>query len=394
MKKPLKNNRALVGLLCFLAGLLAAFAAILLGFGGWEGFRASAKYASVIRVIETHYVADYDVDELTDAALAAVIDALDDDWSYYMDADTYAAYQDYSANQYQGIGVTISQDEETGGFLIVTVTKDGPAQTAGLEPGDIILAVDGTDVTGGTTADVRALIQADYGAKALLTVQDGEDGSVYEVSVSCEVIYTSPVTAELLDGNVGYIIISNFREGAGSQTIEAIEELIAQGAESLIFDVRSNPGGQVSEMVELLDYLLPEGDLFIRTDKNGREVIETSDADCVELPMAVIVNADSYSAAEFFAAALRDYDWATIVGEATTGKGRSQVTISLADGSAVHISKYTYLTPSRTDLYEAGGLVPDVVVGLTEEELTLYQTGWLEPEDDPQVQAAIDALAA
>ncbi|MCD7757321.1 MAG: PDZ domain-containing protein, partial [Clostridiales bacterium] len=151
MKKPLKNNRAFVGLLCFLAGLLVAFGAFFLGFGGWNGFRASAKYASVIRVIETNYVADYDVDELTDAALAAVIDALDDDWSYYMDADTYAAYQDYSANQYQGIGVTISQDEETGGFLIVTVTKDGPAQSAGLEPGDIILAVDEEDVTYGTT---------------------------------------------------------------------------------------------------------------------------------------------------------------------------------------------------------------------------------------------------
>ncbi|MCD7749578.1 MAG: S41 family peptidase, partial [Oscillospiraceae bacterium] len=229
---------------------------------------------------------------------------------------------------------------------------------------------------------------------AVLTIQDGEDGSIYDVSVSCEVIYTSPVTAELLDGNVGYIIISNFREGAGSQAIEAVEELIAQGAESLIFDVRSNPGGQVSEMVELLDYLLPEGDLFIRADKNGRENVETSDADCVELPMAVIVNADSYSAAEFFAAALRDYDWATIVGEATTGKGRSQVTIALADGSAVHISKYTYLTPSRIDLYEAGGLIPDVEIDLTEEELLLYQTGWLEPEDDPQVQAAIDALSA
>ena len=108
--------------------------------------------------------------------------------------------------------------------------------------------------------------------------------------------------------------------------------------------------------------------------------------------MAVLVNADSYSAAEFFAAALRDYDWAVVVGQPTTGKARSQVTYPLLDGSAVHLSQYSYLTPSRTDLYEAGGLTPDVEVALDEEQTALYQTGWLEPAEDAQVRAAIDAL--
>ena len=204
-----------------------------------------------------------------------------------------------------------------------------------------------------------------------------------------------PVTFELLaDGTTGYVAITNFREGAAQNAIDAVEELMSQGAERLIFDVRDDPGGQLTELIELLDYLLPEGDIFIRSDKYGNETIEVSDADCVDLPMAVLVNADSYSAAEFFAAALREFDWAIIVGEATTGKSRSQVTIRLNDGSAVHISTYRYLTPNRVDLYEAGGLTPDLEIGLSEEEYTTYVTGWLEPDDDPQVQAAAEALKA
>ena len=202
----------------------------------------------------------------------------------------------------------------------------------------------------------------------------------------------SPVEYQMLDDSVGYIAVANFRKGAGADAVAAAEELIGQGAQALVFDVRNNPGGQVSELEELLDYLLPEGDIFIRADKHGKEVVETSDADCVELPAAVIVNGDSYSAAEYFAAALREYGWAVVVGEATTGKARSQITVSLPDGSAVHISKYTYLTPQRNDLFEAGGIVPDVEQTLTEEERQQYDTGWLEPADDPQVQAAIGAL--
>ena len=376
-----------------LAGALTALLIVILGFGGFHGFARAAKFASVQRIIRSRYVGEYDADAVTDAALSSAIVSLGDEWSYYMDADSYDAYQDYSANVYQGIGVTVSVDEATGGFLVHATDRDGPADRAGVTAGDIILAVDGEDMTGKTLEELRARIQADYGQEALLTLQ-GADGGTREVSVLCEEIYSSPVRYELLDGHIGYIAISNFRQGAGQESIAAVDSLRELGADSLVFDVRNDPGGQVTEMVEILDYLLPEGDLFIRADKKGHEVVETSDEDCVEMPMAVVVNAESYSAAEFFAAALRDYDWAKIAGEPTTGKARSQVTYSLWDGSAVHLSTYSYLTPSRTDLYEAGGLVPDAEAAMPEELLLQYQTGWLEPEDDPQVQAAIALLDA
>lgn len=386
-----KKKQRLRGALCALAGALAVMAILIAGFGGFRGFARAAKFAAVMRIIRTQFVGEADLDYTTDMALAEAIASLDDNWSYYMDAAGYDAYQDYSANVYQGIGVTISQDETTGGFLVVNTTRDGPADRAGIVAGDIILSVDGIDVAGKTTENLRALIQADYGKDALVTVQ-GADGTRRDVSVTCEQIYQDPVSYEMLDGGVGYVAISNFRQGSADGAIAAVDALLEQGASALVFDVRDNPGGQVSEMVAILDRLLPEGDLFIRTDKRGHEEIEKSDATCVELPMAVVVNSESYSAAEFFAAALRDYDWAKIAGEATAGKARSQVTFSLWDGSAVHISKYSYLTPSRTDLYEAGGLTPDAEAGLSEEELVQHQTGWLEPEDDPQVQAAVGLL--
>lgn len=388
----MKSRGRLQGALCALAGALAALAVVILGFGGFRGFARAAKFAGVMRIIRTQYVGQADLDQLTDIALAGAAGSLDA-WSYYMDADSFNDYQDYSANLYQGIGVTIQQDEATGGFAIVTTNRDGPADRAGLTVGDVILAVDGVSVKGGTAEDLRALIQADYGRDALLTVLTA-DGVTREVAVSCEAIYTSPISSALLQGHIGYVAIDNFHEGAGEEAIDAVEALIDQGADCFVFDVRSNPGGLVSELVELLDYLLPEGDVFIRADRDGNENIETSDAQCLDMPMAVVVNADSYSAAEFFAAALRDYDWAKVAGEPTTGKARSQVTYSLWDGSAVHISHYTYLTPGRTDLYEAGGLVPDAEAYLDEEQTVRFQTGWLEPEEDPQVLAAIGLLGA
>ena len=376
------NKDRLWAALYVLAGAVAALLIVILGFGGFHGFARAAKFASVQRIIASRYVGEYDADAVTDAALSSAIVSLGDEWSYYMDADSYDAYQDYSANVYQGIGVTVSMDEATGGFLVHATDRDGPADRAGVLAGDIILAVDGVDMKGKTTEQLRSSIQADYGREALLTLQ-GADGETREVSVLCEEIYSNPVTYQLLDGHVGYIAISNFRQGAGQESIAAVDSLRELGADCLVF-----------EMVEILDYLLPEGDLFIRADKKGHEVVETSDDDCVEMPMAVVVNAESYSAAEFFAAALRDYDWAKIAGEPTTGKARSQVTYSLWDGSAVHLSTYSYLTPSRTDLYEAGGLVPDAEAAMPEELQLQYQTGWLEPEDDPQVQAAIALLDA
>lgn len=390
MKRMRKRNYFAVGVL---AGLFAAFAAVLIVFHGFAGLRGAWKLASALQVFDRYFVTDYDVDDVLDGAMQGAVSGLDDRWSYYMTAEEYASYQDYSANRYQGIGVTIQKESETGGFRIVSLTRDGPAALAGLVAGDVILSVEGISTADMDTIKLREYVQEAFGRTVRLEVRH-EDGSEEEYDVSCEQIYSTPVTYELLRDGVGYVRIENFREGAAEKAIAAIDDLIGQGADGLLFDVRSNPGGQLTELVALLDHLLPEGDVFIRADKNGRETVETSDADCVEMPMAVLVNGDSYSAAEFFAAALQEYDWAEVVGEATTGKARSQITVELEDGSAIHLSRYSYLTPHRVDLYEQGGIEPDTEVSMSEEERLDFDTGWLEPEDDPQIQSAIDILAS
>lgn len=344
-------------------------------FGGVANYKLALKYADVKQVVDDYYIGDGDNAAISDAASAAVISALGDKWSYYMTAEEYKAYQMYSANEYAGIGVTIQLDEKTKGFQIMSITAQSPAEKAGLVIGDIITAVDGESVAGKTLSEVQSLIRSKLNETLKFTIQDSNgDSSIVEID--CTVIYTDPVSSKMLENHVGYVKINNFETGAGTNAVQAVDKLLADGATSIVFDVRGNPGGMLSELITILDHLLPEGDVFVSVDKSGRENVTRSDNVCVKVPMAVLVDGNSYSAAEYFAAALREYNWATVVGENTTGKGRSQTTIVLDDGSAIHISSNKYLTPNRVDLSEQGGLTPDVVVS---------------PEDEGDVDAQLDA---
>ena len=195
----------------------------------------------------------------------------------------------------------------------------------------------------------------------------------------------------MLDDNIGLVTIENFDDRCAEESIAAIETLLQQGAEKLIFDVRFNPGGFASELVELLDYLLPEGELFRTIRYDGEEYVDTSDTDCLDIPMAVLVNGSSYSAAEFFAAALQEYEAAVVVGEPTVGKGYCQTTYQLSDGSAVSLSIGKYFTPKGISL-EAEGITPDVLELVEEEVAAQIYYGTLPPEEDPHIQAAIRVL--
>ena len=196
---------------------------------------------------------------------------------------------------------------------------------------------------------------------------------------------------EMLENNVGLITIFNFDSRCAEETIAAIESLMKNGAEKLIFDVRYNPGGYASELVELLDYLLPEGELFRTVRYDGKEDVDMSDAECLELPMVVLVNEGSYSAAEFFAAALSEYEAATVIGEQTVGKGYFQTTYQLSDGSAVSLSIGEYFTPKGKNLANVG-VTPDIVLPLDEETDSALYYGTLAPQEDPHIQEALKIL--
>lgn len=375
-------------LLRSLSYLLVAALASAITFGLCS-FEKSAKLNNLKRLLQFYYIGQIDEQKMEDAMAKAMVDSLGDRWSRYLTAQEYSAYQESMSNTYVGVGITTTTRQDGQGLDVVEITQGSSAETAGVLVGDRLIKVDGTDIRGKTTKEVAALITGEEGDFVTLTLVRNDQ----ELSLSVERQRLNSVVTmgQLLPNGMGLITIENFDDRCAQETIGAIEDLRNRGATALIFDVRYNPGGYKAEMVEVLDYLLPEGDLFRTVDYRGKEEVDTSDAKCLEMPMAVLVNLHSYSAAEFFAAAMSEYEAAVIVGEKTYGKGYFQNTFALKDGSAVTLSIGKYYTPKGKSL--AGvGLTPDVEVILTEEENALLQVGQLPVEEDPQIQAAVQAL--
>ena len=352
------------------------------------GLRPS-KLDQLEDLITDKFIGEADPEKLEDAAAEAMVKATADRWSYYIPASEYEAYLEQAENAYVGVGMTIQVTEDSSGFLILDVVPGGPAEEAGLQIKDLLIRVGDTDVRSLTVEEVRDLVKGKEGTTVSLTVF--RQGTNQTFSVERRKVQTPVASFEMLDGNIGLVTIENFDERCAQESVEAIETLLKNGAQKLIFDVRYNPGGFADELVELLDYLLPEGELFRTVRYDGQEHVDTSDADCLEIPMAVLVNASSYSAAEFFAAALREYEAAVVVGEQTVGKGYFQTTYQLSDGSAVSLSVGKYFTPKGVSLAQTG-VTPDVMVPVEEETAVEIYYGTLPPEKDPQIQAAIKAL--
>ena len=366
------------------AGLASA---LTLGVNWWLG--DYSKLEQLESLIEQLYIEDVDLTTVEDYAAEGMIAALGDRWSYYIPASEYQSYQEQSENAYVGIGITIIQAEDGSGLEVVEVQPEGPAMEAGMQPGDLITANFDQSAAGMTTDEARNLVRGEEGTFVSITVRREEQE--LNLSVKRARIETVVASGQLLDGNIGLVTISNFDQRCAQESISAIEDLLNQGAEKLIFDVRFNPGGYADELVKLLDYLLPEGNLFQTVDSMGRETLDTSDEKWLDVPMAVLVNADSYSAAEFFAAALQEYEAAVIIGEQTSGKGYFQNTFPLVDGSAVALSTGKYFTPKGVSL-EGVGITPDILSTVDEDTYWQIYYNQIPPEEDPQIAAAIAAL--
>ena len=317
-----------------------------------------------------------------------MIDALGNQWNFYISAEEYESFAQARKNVYVGIGVSIVQRED--GYIdIQQVTPDSPAQEAGIQPGDILVGVEGNDVAALTLDEVGNLISGEKNTKVQLQLRRGEE--TLDLSVYRKEIKTAVATGTMLEGNVGLVQIANFDARCEDETLAAVDALLKQGATALIFDVRYNPGGYVDEMLGVLDYLLPEGPLFRTVNYAGIEDVDYSDRSYLDMPMAVLVNQDSYSCAEMFAAALQEYEAAIVVGHHTIGKGYYQNTFLLSDGSAVSLSVGRYSTPNGVNL-DGVGIAPDVEVLVDDEMYVKIYVGYISPQDDPQIQAAVDAL--
>ena len=347
-----------------------------------------SKLDQLEQLILEKFIGEANVTAMEDAAAAGMIAALGDRWSHYISADEYQAYLDQMSNSYVGVGITIQLRED--GYLdIVEVVPGGPADGVGILAGDILIGADGADCAELGLDGTRDRVRGEENTSVSLTVKrEGEEITFEVIRAYFEV---PVVSCQLLEDTIGYIAIENFDSRCADETIAAIEDLLSQGATALLFDVRNNPGGYKTELCEVLDYLLPEGPLFRSEYYDGTVKVDESGPEHLDIPMGVLVNSESYSAAEFFAAALREYDAAFVAGQQTTGKGYFQQTYQLSDGSAVGLSVGKYTTPNGVSLADVG-ITPDIEVEVDEGLFWQIYYGNVEPEEDPQIQAAMDAL--
>ena len=348
-----------------------------------------SKLQELQAIVEYYFIGEADTYAMEEAAASAMIEALKDRWSFYMSAEEYLGYQDTMANSYVGVGVTVQVRKDGTGLDVISVSANGPAESAGILSGDVLIAVDGTSLAGKNSEDARLLIRGEENTQVVLTVD--RNGQTLEFTVTRRSFQVPVAVGKMLEDKIGLVTIENFDSRCAQETIAAIESLRQQGATALIFDVRNNPGGYKHEMVQVLDYLLPAGELFRSEDYRGQTSVDYSNEAFLDMPMAVLINGNSYSAAEFFAAALDEYDAAIVVGEKTTGKGYFQSTFQLSDGSAVNLSVGKYFTPKGVSL--AGvGLQPQVEQLVDEHTAYLIAVDALDPMEDPQILAAVNAL--
>jgi len=348
-----------------------------------------SKLKTVADIVEKYFVADYEEPEAIEGALAGYVAGLGDQWSAYYTAEQTAAIEEDEANTYVGIGVTYSI-EETTKYQITGVTAGGPADLAGILPGDVLVSADGIQVSTLESADeLAAIVKGEAGTTVTIVVKRGEEELTFQITR--DTVRTYSVTSALLENGVGYIAIADFDSGVDEEVAAHLQSLRDQGAKGFVFDVRNNPGGYLKMMCNILDTLLPEGIVITTVDKAGGETPYTSDADCLDMPLVVVTNEYSISAAEFFAAALQEYGVAEVVGQKTSGKGYSQQTFKLGDGSSLHISTTRYYTPKGNSLAETG-VTPDQLVEMPLEDTYALASGKLEQADDEQLQAAIQTL--
>lgn len=347
------------------------------------------KLEDLENLILTSFAGDADKTKIEDAAADAMVNAMGDRWSYYIPAAELPSFLENSENAYVGIGVTVQATDDNSGLMVIAVQPGGPAEEAGVQVGDVIIQVDGESAQDRTVSEISAMIKGEEGTVVSITVLRSGEGIT--MSMTRKRMETTVASSKLLNEHVGLVTIQNFDERCADETIAAIKALLNQGADMLLFDVRNNPGGYVDELTKVLDYLLPEGNLIQTVGTDGSDETVTSDADCVKVPMAVLVNENTYSAAELFAVDLSEYGVARIFGQKTSGKGFFQQVFQFSDGSAAGISVGRYYTSQGNNL-EGIGLTPDEEIKLDDESEALLYNGMLEPENDAQLQAALSYL--
>lgn len=352
------------------------------------GMSTMAKIRQIEKTLDTYYVEDYDkelAEELMYTGLAA---GVGDPYTYYLSADSLAEQMEKNSGHFVGIGVEIYAGDD--GYIVVSsVTPGGPAEAAGILAEDKITEVNGESITGKTAADVSALVKGEAGTDVTLTIFRESTGEVLEKTVTRQDIQVKTVSWRMMDDNIGYIAITNFRENTYSQFKEALDMLEAEGMEKLVLDLRNNTGGLVKSAHEIGEELLPEGIMVYTMDKDGNREDTLCDDVYNDVPLVVLVNGNSASAAEILAGAIQDTGRGQLIGTTTFGKGLVQRLFTLPDGSGLNVTIQKYYTPNGTSIHGVG-ITPDYEVELPEEYA--QQTN-IPAEADTQLQKAVEVLS-
>lgn len=353
---------------------------------GDKNIRAKLEYLE--HIIDTTYLEEKDEEALADGLYTGLLYGLGDPYSRYYTQAEYEQENKENEGSYSGIGVVITDNSE-GGILVTECYEGSPAETAGVEAGDVISAIDGEDVMEKTPAQVSEIIRNDQDGNVVLTIHRTDEEAPLEINVSINDVEMPTVFTDMLDADTGYLRISEFSMVTPKQFEDGFAGPKEKGMEKLVVDLRGNPGGVLSSVCGVLEQILPEGMIVYMEDKYGSRQEYTCEGETpLEMPLAVLVNENSASAAEVFAGAVQDHGIGTIVGTTTYGKGIVQTIIPLSDGSAVKLTTAKYYTPNGNDIHKVG-IKPDVEVKL---DTSLLNKEDISYEDDNQIQEARKVL--
>ena len=345
----------------------------------------------ILALVEGLYYREVDEEALETAAIDGMLAALDDPYTFYYTNEAYAAMNEETTGRYVGVGLLVGEDEN-GALTVLRVFRDSPAEAAGMKAGDELTAIDATPVGAGTAlglTETTALLKGD--GEAPVRVEVSRDGEALAFTLTRGDVNINYVEYSILEGEVGYLSIYQFTGDDVSGVEEALSAFRQAGVTALVVDVRSNPGGLLDDVVKICDMLLPEGLIVYTEDRSGAREEYYADGEYWNVPMAVLVNGDSASASEIFAAAVQDTGRGVVVGEVTYGKGVVQTLYSFPEGDGVQLTTAVYYTPSGRSIH-GQGVTPDIEVSLAADASVVYHAP--DAQTDAQLQAALEALAA
>lgn len=348
------------------------------------------KMTAIKGIVDKYFLYDVTNEQYEDAILKGLMKALEDPYSCYYTAEEYKELMESTEGIYYGIGAYVSQARDTKVLTITKPFKGGPADQAGVLPGDIIYKVEGEIVTDLDISTVVAKMKGEKGTKVQLTLLRGESMEEVQLTVIRDEIEVPTIEYKMLDDKIGYIYILQFDKVTVEQFTKAIDELEDQSMKGLVIDVRDNGGGLYVSCVSMLERLIDKDKLLVYTETKAgkRESDYTKKSDAIKVPLAVIINGNSASASEIFAGAIQDHKVGTVVGTQSFGKGIVQSVMPLLDGSAIKLTVSNYFTPSGDSIHEVG-IAPDVVVELDE---ALKGKPIITMEEDNQLQSAINEV--